>query len=434
MKAIYWASLAMAAVLLAGCNGGGDAASNTTGGTPQSTGGAKKLVIAWAQWDPAVQMAKLAKDYTKETGVEVEVQQIPWSDFETKIKNFWSSKGTDYDMIIGDSQWLGTAAEGGHYVDLTDWAKTAVTLDDIEPAALKSYGEYEGKLYAMPCMSDALGFAYRKDLFEDPKNKEAFKAKYGKELAVPETWDDLKNLAEFFTKPADKTYGLAMFYSKNYDGATMGFEPFLWGYGGDWNNVNTPEAKAGLDMYVSLKKFCPPGGDTFYFDESLKAFQQGQVAIAMNWFAFFPGLVDSTKNKFADKTGYFKLPQGPKGRFVSLGGQGISVSAYSANQEEAKKFVAWLQKEETQAAWAKLGGLTSNKKVGGTADFAKANPYNSVFTESAPFLKDFDNSPKYGELMSAAQTEINAAASGTKEPAKALEDLQKQMEEARKAS
>lgn len=419
-----------AMIALSGCSGSGSTAgSSSTGSTPDA-GGKKKLVIAWAQWDPAVQLQKLCEDYTKETGVEVQVQQIPWGQFEDKVKLAWTNKSPEYDMVVGDSQWLGTAATGGHYVDLTDWSKENMALDEISESALKSYGEYDGKLWALPCMSDALGFAYRKDLFEDAANKTAFKAKYGHELAPPKTWDEFQHVAEFFTHPDKKEYGSALFYSKLYDGATMGFQPVLWSYGGDWDNLESPEAQKALEFYVGLKKFCPPNAETFYFDESLRAFQQGQVAMAECWFAFFPGLTDKTKNPHADNTGYFVIPAGPKGQFVSLGGQGISISSYSAQPDEAKKFVAWLEKEDTQKKWVSLGGLTSNKKVAETPEFKSAMPYNETFAKSVPFLKDFDNSPNYSRLMNIAQTEINNAVSGGVTPAEALKAASQQMKEA----
>lgn len=432
MKAGKWAWLsgAMLAVALAGCNGSGTTSSSTTGTGAPTTGDKKKLVIAWAQWDPAVQLQKLTEDYTKETGTEVEVLQIPWAQFEDKVKLAWTNRSAEYDMVVGDSQWLGTAATNGHYVDLTDWAKENVTLDDINPASLKSYGEYEGKLWGLPCMSDALGFAYRKDLFENEANKTAFKAKYGRDLKTPETWAEFRDVAEFFTKPADKQYGAALFYSKMYDGAAMGFQPLLWGWGGDWDRLDSPEALQALDFYVNLKKFTPPGSDNFYFDESLRSFQTGQTVMAECWFAFFPGLTDKTKNPHADNTGYFVIPAGPKGRFVSLGGQGISISSYSTQQDEAKKFIAWLEKEQTQAKWVELGGLTSNTKVAESEAFLKATPYNETFSKSAPYLKDFDNSPNYSKMMNIAQTEINSAVAGNSKPADALKTAAQQMKDA----
>jgi ABC-type glycerol-3-phosphate transport system substrate-binding protein len=92
-----------ASLLLAGCNNGGKTAD-------AGAGGSKKIVIAWAKWEPADNLQKLAADYTKETGTEVEVQQIPWSDFETKINSAWSGQDSSFDLVVGDSQWLGKGA------------------------------------------------------------------------------------------------------------------------------------------------------------------------------------------------------------------------------------------------------------------------------------------------------------------------------------
>src|SRR5581483_8305135 len=63
------------------------------------------------------------------------------------------------------------------------------------------------QIYADPCEADAVGFAYRKDLFEDPKEKADFKAKYKYDLAPPKTWPQLRDIAEFFTRPDKKLYG-----------------------------------------------------------------------------------------------------------------------------------------------------------------------------------------------------------------------------------
>ena len=41
----------------------------------------EKLTVAWAQWDPANYLTELSKDFTAETGIEVDVVQISWSPF-----------------------------------------------------------------------------------------------------------------------------------------------------------------------------------------------------------------------------------------------------------------------------------------------------------------------------------------------------------------
>ena len=99
--------------------------------------------------------------------------------------------------------------------------------------------------------------------------------------------------------------------------------------------VNGPDAIKGLEFYKSLYKCCtPPGLTNSYMGEGLDAFKSGQVAMMMNWFAFFPGLYKDP-NVGGDKIGFFKNPAGPAGDFTQLGGQGLSVVAASKNVDDA---------------------------------------------------------------------------------------------------
>ena len=88
----------------------------------------------------------------------------------------------------------------------------------MAPATVKSYAEYDGKYWAIPAEGDANGWAYRKDWFEDPKEMEAFKAKYGYDLAVPETYAQMRDIAEFFYRPDENRYGIAIYTDNSYDG------------------------------------------------------------------------------------------------------------------------------------------------------------------------------------------------------------------------
>ena len=82
---------------------------------------AEDLTIFWAEWDPANYLQELANQYTAETGVTVTVETTPWPDFQTKAFAEFNAKGDAYDMVVGDSQWLGAGTMGGQYVDLTDF-------------------------------------------------------------------------------------------------------------------------------------------------------------------------------------------------------------------------------------------------------------------------------------------------------------------------
>ena len=154
----------------------------------------KQLTILWAQWDPANYLQELVKDYEKQTGTKVVVETTPWPDFQNKAFKEFTAKGSAYDMVVGDSQWLGAGSTGGHYVELTDFFKKHKVAKVMAPATVAGYAEYpgkSGKYWAIPLEGDATGLSYRKDWFEDPKEKAAFKAKYGYELGVPKTWKEL---------------------------------------------------------------------------------------------------------------------------------------------------------------------------------------------------------------------------------------------------
>jgi multiple sugar transport system substrate-binding protein len=423
---------------LTGCGGPKSDNSSSSGGgsTTSGGGGEKAITIAWAQWKPSDYLQELTKDFTTETGITVKVEQIPWPQYQNKIfTGVWQGKSDNYDLIVGDSQWLGKGATEGHYVDITDWSKTNIPWSEISPAARTFYCDYDGKTWGTPCEADAIGFAYRKDWFEDPANKSAFQAKYHYELAPPKTWAQLKDIAEFFTHPEKKQYGVAVFYAGGgaYDGITMGFDQVLWCYGAELRDpktnavqgvINSPDAVNALNFYThDLKASTPPHSENFYYDECLKAFTSGQVAMAMDWYTFFPGLNDKTTNPLIDKTGYFVSPAGPKGHFISLGGQGISISSYSKKQDLAKQFLAWFNKRETQAKWAKLGGLTQDTEVLKTTDYQNATPFNADFAESVQYLKDFYNIPQYAPLLEATQVEWNKCVTGQETAKQAMDAI-----------
>ncbi|TGV74953.1 extracellular solute-binding protein, partial [Mesorhizobium sp. M00.F.Ca.ET.149.01.1.1] len=73
----------------------------------------KELTIFWAEWDPANYLQELVNDYTAETGVKVTVQTTPWPDFQTKAFTEFNAHGDAYDMVVGDSQWLGAGSTQG---------------------------------------------------------------------------------------------------------------------------------------------------------------------------------------------------------------------------------------------------------------------------------------------------------------------------------
>lgn len=365
------------------------------GGVSIHAASAEELTILWAEWDPANYLQELVNEYEKRTGVKVTVETTAWPGFQIKAFTEFNAKSDAYDMIVGDSQWLGTGSTGGHYVDLTEFFAKHHVARLMVPATVKFYSEFpnnSGKYWAIPLEGDAVGWSYRKDWFEDPKEMADFKAKYGYDLAVPKTFKEPRDIAEFFYRPDQNRYGVAIYTDASGDGMAGGFESVLFSYGGELGDystykvdgfINSDKAVAALDAYKELYKFTPPGWAAANFVDDNQAITENLAAMSMNFFAFFPSLINEASNPNAKGTGFFHNPAGPNGdQFSALGGQGISIVSDSRKQDEAFKFLEWFIKEETQKKWAQLGGYTCSATILESDAFQKATPYNKGFSMS----------------------------------------------------
>jgi multiple sugar transport system substrate-binding protein len=387
----------------------------------EAAAGVEELTILWAQWDPADYLQQIGNMYEEETGIKVTVVQEPWGSFADLFFTEMAAQGTAYDMVVGDSQWIGQSATQGHYLELTDFMTENNIAETVTEATLRYYAEYpanSGTYWAYPTEGDAVGWAYRTDLFEDPDNQAAFEEEYGYELAPPETMEQLMEIAKFFTRPDDGIWGVGVYTQADYDGLTMGFEQALFSYGANWQNegnevmgiVNSEEAIAAAEYYKELYECCQaPGLSNAFFAEVNDAYISGQAAMIMNYFAFLPALVNPDVSPYADSTDYFVNPEGPNGdQYAALGGQGISVISYISEerQEAAKDFIKWFAQKDVQQEWARVGGYTCNAEVLQTEEFLNATPYNPAFAETMTFVKDFWNVPVFGELLQVVQTEL----------------------------
>ncbi|MFK8253989.1 ABC transporter substrate-binding protein [Ancylobacter terrae] len=399
----------------------------------------KPLTLCWAAWDPANALVELSKDFTTKSGIPMKFEFVPWTSFADRFLNELNSKGKLCDLLIGDSQWLGGSAENGHYVKLNDFfAKEGIQMASFLPAAVEGYSTWpkgSDNYWALPAMGDALGWTYRKDWFARPELQAEFKKKHGRDLAAPKTWDELKQVAEFFQGreiDGKKVYGAAIFTERGSEGITMGSTAALYPYGFEYQNpkkpydmegyVNSPDSVKGLEAYKALFKCCtPPGYTDAYMQEGLDAFKSGQVAMMMNWFAFFPGLYKDEKVG-GDRIGFFVNPK-EKVAASPLGGQGISVVSYSDNKDAALQYIKWFAQPDVQAKWWSLGGYSVAKSVLEAPNFAQSAPFAADFLVAMGQVKDFWQEPTYAELMQAMQKRVHDYVVADKGTAKEALDL-----------
>jgi multiple sugar transport system substrate-binding protein len=410
---------------------------------PQGDTGKKdiELVFVWHSGGLGEKFEELAREYTEMTGVRVRADLVPYGpQWHDKIAAEFAARGSGFDLAMFDSQSMSEFASGNHVVLLNDYISKSelIKADDFSPAALRQYGEYpegSGNIYALPINQDAMGLVYRKDLFENPDEKAAFQQKYGYELAVPETYDQMRDIAEFFTRPSENLYGLASYGSRDYDAVTSPFDGILWSFGGElWDPetkkaqgiINSDVAVEALTFYRDMFEFMPPGAAGWFYDEVNNAVHTGIVAMAINWYYFFFVHADPSINPYAANMGYDMLPgqtgsDGVFRRAASVGGQGLSISSYSKNIEESWKFLEWFMTPEIQWKWVEIGAQTGRMDVLTDPRYTTTKPWNATFPESMKYVKDYWHLVEYPELLDSYQKYVSLAVAGEMDPKVALD-------------
>jgi multiple sugar transport system substrate-binding protein len=383
----------------------------------------KELTLCWAAWDPANALVELSKDFETQSGIKMNFEFVPWPNFADRMLNELNSGGQLCDLLIGDSQWIGGGAENGHYVKLNDFfAANSISMADFMPAAVYAYSTWpkgSENYYALPAMGDANGWFYRKDWFARDDIKAAFKEATGRDLAEPKTQKELLETAQFFQGreiDGKTVYGASIFTERGSEGITMGATGALYAWGFKYENtpgkydmegaVNSAAAVEALDFYKEFYKTAtPPGYDNAYMEQSLDAFKSGQVAMAMNWFAFFPGLY-ADPNTGGDKIDFFVNPAQNQPA-STLGGQGISVVSYTDNMEGALDYIKWFATPDVQKKWWSMGGYSVHNAVLNDPGFKDSAPFAGDFLEAMSAVQDFWQEPAYASLLLAMQERIH---------------------------
>ena len=383
---------------------------------------AKSITLGWAAWDPANALQELTKEFTAETGIDVNFEFVPWPNFADRMLNELNNKGKTFDLLIGDSQWIGAGAVYGHYVKLNDFFdKEGISMNDFSPATVYAYSTWpkgSENYYALPAMGDALAWAYRKDWFDRPELKSEFKKKHGYDLGVPASSDQLYDMCSFFQGreiDGQKRYGAAINTERGSEGITMGVTAAMYAWGMEYENpnkpydmegyFNSPQAVEAVEFYRKLYEDCaPPGHSDAYMVANLDAYKSGQVAFQMNWYAFWPGV--SKEDSDGRVSGFFANPK-QNVAAATLGGQGISVVKYSDKQDLALEYIKWFARPDVQQKWWDLGGYSCHNDVLNSPSFPTSTVYAQGFLDSMGIVKDFWQEPTFVELMLPMQEAIH---------------------------
>jgi multiple sugar transport system substrate-binding protein len=304
------------------------------------------------------------------TGCKVKVVEVPTAEMFTKIMQEYRARTGAYDALNVIPAWMPDLANAGAlevldpYVDKYGYRSE---LQSIAPTYRDNQMMVGDKIYAFPDDGDVFVLYYRKDIFNDPENQQAFKAKHGYDLAPPKTWKQFAEIGQFLTdKYAPKMYGAAFFRQAPY--AIFMFEERFRNEGGRFFDADTMKATINSDVGVRVftemraeNKFMPPGVEQWGFVENLAAFLAGQTAMTISWPPYGrwaagygtdeKALAWVPKSTVAGKVGY-ALP--PGGHPELAAGFCLAVASTSKQKDAAYLLIQWLNSNDVSTQRVQL--------------------------------------------------------------------------------
>lgn len=401
-------------------------------------------ILGISEWYPSELIGAIApqfSDYAKEKyGYDVSVSYVGssvWTLLE-KVSASLSTGSQEFNIVVIDSQWLGTLAENGWIVPVNELVKKYPELniewwDPVIKAAYMEYPMESGQLWGFPQEADVIALFVRKDFFADPAERKAFKSKYN--IDLPQTFRDFEGLsmqnfekiAAFFTRPEKGFYGTVMQYSKKYDFMTMYLYPFMFSLGGRvWDPkeqriygiINSDINAEAMRWNRRMLAYQPPDAIHYGISENRDAFVQGKVATAFQWAAMGMAMItEENKDKvLVVPPPGFKQKNGSLRRVYSIGGQPWVVNAFNdkAHMRAVVDFLQWWYLPEIQLEFARRGGNPAVKSTLKSPGFDELQPWFSTlkYMLTKKRSKDFWHHPKYMEMLEIQQKAFTAYASG----------------------
>ena len=344
-------------------------------------GGQKITFVGDSVGNGHVRDTKLAKRFSKDTGIKVSVVPHPAASDQSyaQLARAFSSKSSSIDVAMIDVVWPGAFAP--YLVNLKPKLGKQAKL---HLGSIVANDTIKGKLVAMPWFGDYGILYYRTDLLK----------KYGYS-APPKTWADLFKMAKKIQDGERKdnpNFAGFVFQGNAYEGLTCNALEWIASAGGghiiDNGKVTIDNAKARtiLDaMRVQIGKVTPQGVTTYQEDQTEHAFDNGDAAFARNW-PYQYGIGAGAGSKVKGKFNVTVLPHGTSGGSVgTVGGWQLAISRFSKHKGAAIEFVRYM----TSPAVEKFDAITNSNvptivSVAKNKAVVKANPYLKPAIASVP--------------------------------------------------
>ena len=367
---------------LAACGSSGSDEGSNSGGSTELTSSDEPLTVAIWDSNQEPGLREIMDDFTEETGIEVDIQITPWSDYWTMLE---------------------AATTGGSMPDVF-W---------MHSDQIGTYAEYDDILLNL---SDLIEESDKIDLSKYPE--------------AGWTWDDFRETAKKLTKADGSQYGTAIkpgSYQESWYST-------IYAYGGEV--LSEDKTKSGFDDPKTIEGMqviegiiqdgSMPDYSVVSENETTALMENGTVAMTFqgSW-----SLAELAGNEYVQQNcDVAPLPEGPEGTKSIYNGLGWAASAQGDNTEGAWKLIEYLGSEEAQKKQADLG-VTMSAYEGMSEGWAASNPqfnlqvYLDMMEDAQPYPSS-KNTQVWFQMM---QDKMVDAFSGEKSMEEVCKDIAVEM-------
>ena len=337
-------------------------------------------------------MTKLLPEFTKETGIKVEIDKLAIGRLKEKQLLEMAKPQGDYDLACYIVMWKTEYVSKNLVLPLEPFFNNAALADpsydmkDIIPIYLENLGLVGGpkgylagpgaKLYGLPYGAETSVLAYRRDVF----------AKLN--LKVPETYDDFSKALRVLKDQS----GMGALTSRGQAGhqAVHAWLLHLNPLGGaifddNWKpRFNDKAGVAALKFLQDVVATGPAGIAGYGQGEANTAFLQGQAAMYLDSTSFAGVVSDPARSKVVGNVSWALHPQGVK-RASQSGGLGLTIPKNAKNPEAGFLLMQWLTSKQQDKAVARLGGAPTRNSTLTDADLVRQYPEYITFKEALKY-------------------------------------------------
>lgn len=297
---------------------------------------------------------ELQKEWEKQTGIMISARVIPQQPALANLK-----ANLDVDLTVARNHEFPDLLGRGLIEDLAPLLKQyGFSLDGKPPSGYirpRLQAHVGDKVAAIPADSDVVVLYLRRDLLEDPVERAAFRKAYGRNPAIPKTWQEYDQLVSFFHRPEQGLYGTAE--ERDLPGSWMYWLPRYFVQAAPYQRlfdeavrplIDSPAGVAATESYVRTVRFSPPEilGDGKDYSYVLPIFMQGKAFATANTIAaakLFNAAGSAVRGKFIA----VPMPgQNVGGKLVRhnlpIYGNNLVVSSRTTNRTLAFLFAMWL--------------------------------------------------------------------------------------------